>query len=142
MKSYTTKKVTLKLAKEIALKVFGRNVQGERVDRLGEFRFKSGLIELAIFIVYGGYSESKYPHGYICVGNDCAGHFEYKDGELEVTSILREKYDLAENLTSMISQSVDIQEDCRIYPTVKKYTITDEDRFIEAMILAHKIEAM
>lgn len=142
MKSYTTKKVTLKLAKEIALKVFGRNVQGERTERLGVFRFKSGLIELEIFIVYGRYRESKYPHGYICVGNDCAGHFEYKGGELEITSVLREKYDMAETLTNMISHSVDVQEDYRTYQAVKKYTITNEERFIEAMYLAHKIEAM
>ena len=129
------KKVTMKLAREIALKIFGKNVPCVHDDIFGNFEFKTGLVKLSIFPFYEG-CYGKYPNGSIHVAHNYAGTITYMDGEIEFIQALREKYDLYENAAYKLLQSVEFDEK---YDT-PAVDIIDRQGIIDACRLADKAD--
>lgn len=78
------KKVTKKLAMEIAAKVFGRTVQPK--DQDFGYKFIEGLIKLEVFLYYQPVSESilseKYPYVHAYINKECCYSFFYINGKI------------------------------------------------------------
>lgn len=73
------KKVTKKLAMEIAAKFFGRTIQPK--DQDNGYVFVEGLIKLEVFPYYQAVSESvlskEYPYGQVFINAECCYAYFY-----------------------------------------------------------------
>ncbi|MGN0813188.1 MAG: hypothetical protein ACI4MQ_06755 [Candidatus Coproplasma sp.] len=78
------KKVTKKLAMEIAAQFFGRTVQPK--DQGNGFVFTEGLIRFEVFPYYVAVSESvlseEYPYGQVCINAECCYAYFYINGKI------------------------------------------------------------
>lgn len=104
------KKVTKKLAKEIATKFFGRNVKlvedigptKQRVFYSDGYLFECGAVQLNVFPCFGGKGKgfdypNEYPYGQVFVQNCCICGLKYVDGEFETENCIHNEYEELRN---------------------------------------------
>lgn len=153
------KKVTKKLAKEIATKFFGRNVQlVEGIDEqqqrgfYGEgYLFESGAVQLNVFPYYEGSGKdfnypNKYPFAQIIIDHSVTHSAKYIDGQFETENGLANDYDELRNefftlkgyLEDAINESkIDANSDF-----LDRYIVKDKSKLLKAFKILKDAEKL
>lgn len=144
------KKVTKKLAKEIATKFFGRAVKlvedieptKQRVIYNDGYLFENGAVHLNVFPCFGGKGKgfdypNEYPCGQVLVNSVVMCYLKYVDGELETENYIHNEYEELRNaLFTVHGLLVDAIDESKIninFDWDDKWIVKDKSKLLKAL---------
>lgn len=153
------KKVTKKLAKEIATKFFGRNMQlVEDVDEqqqhgfYGEgYIFESGAVQLNVFPYFDGAGKdfnypNKYPFAQIIIDHWVTHSIKYIDGQFETENSLVNDYDELRNefftLKGYLEDAIDESKIDANSDFLDKHIVKDKAKLLTALKILKDAEKL
>lgn len=144
------KKITKKLAKEIATKFFGRTVKlvedidptKQRVFYNDGYLFENGVVQLNLFPNYGGKGKgfdypNEYPCGQVLVDRVVTCYLKYVDGEFETENCIHNEYEELRNalftLSGLLDDAIDKEKIDLSFDWNDKWIIKDKSKLLKAL---------
>lgn len=144
------KKVTKKLAKEIATKFFGKAVKlvedidptKQRVFYNDGYLFENGVVQLNVFPCFGGKGKgfeypNEYPCGQVLVNRVVTCHLRYVDGEFETENCIHNEYEELRNVLftihGLIGDAIDEEKIDTTFDWNDRWIVKDKSKLLKAL---------
>ena len=144
------KKVTKKLAKEIATKFFGRPVKlvedidptKQRVFYNDDYLFENGVVQLNVFPTYGGKGKgfdypNEYPCGQVIVNRVVTCCLKYADGKIETENCIHNEYEELRNalftIHGLLGDAIDESKINISFDWDDKWIVKDKSKLLKAL---------